>query len=156
MLLPVLLLGAGVVGWIIMVQAALADPSVAIEPNYYQQATHIDREKALLARSAELGWTATVESFDAESDGGARLSFRLIDREGRGLEGLQVSAIAFPNARASDRQKLDPTSGEPGRYSARLARARFGIWEIRLVAERGEDVFHTTLRHELVPPRGRP
>jgi hypothetical protein len=67
MLLPVLLLGVGVFGWIWMIRLAVDDPSAAIEPDYYAQASHIDAKKALMAQSealrgrSECAWSTVRE-----------------------------------------------------------------------------------------------
>lgn len=148
MLLPVLLLGVGVGGWIWMIRAAVDDPSAAIEPDYYAQAAHIDEQKARLARSEALGWNANVETEWTEGGRGV-LRVRLVDREGASLDGLEVVATAFPNIRANDRQELSLTSQGSGIYSAELHRARAGIWELRLGAKRAAEEFHSTIRFEM-------
>jgi|GEM_PF-6439317 len=152
MLLPVLLLGVGVFGWIWMIRLAVDDPSAAIEPDYYAQASHIDAKKALMAQSEALGWKANVEAEWAEGAQGT-LRVRLVDSEGASLEGLEVTATAFPNVRASDRQELALSPDDAGIYEGRLMRARAGIWELRLRAKKGTDEFHSTVRFEL-PRRG--
>lgn len=153
MLLPALLLGAGVLGWIVMVRAAVSDPSAAIEPDYYRKASNVDAEKAILARSEALGWSARVTSFVFDAGGGATLVLSFTDRDGVPLEALVVDALAFSNVRSIDRQNIELVARGAGTYSARLERARHGIWELRVRARRGSEEFHTTVRGELAAQR---
>lgn len=148
MLLPVLLLGIAVFGWIWMIRLAVDDPTAAIEPDYYAQASHIDDHKARIAQSEALGWKTQVEAEWAEGTQGT-LRVRMVDRDGAALEGLEVTAIAFPNVRAGDRQELSLSSRGAGTYEGRLSRARAGIWELRLRAKKGSDEFVSTIRFEL-------
>lgn len=149
MLLPALLLGLGVIGWIVMIRAAVGDPSAAIEPDYYRQATNIDREKALLARSDELGWSAKVETFVVQPGGSAKLALRITERSGAAVSDLSVSVVAFHNSRSGDRQALHLAASDDGTYSAEVAGARPGLWELRVSADRAGEAFRVTLRTDL-------
>jgi hypothetical protein len=149
MLLPVLLLGGSFVGWFFMIRAAVTDPSAAIEPDYYRQASEIDHEKAILARSEQLGWLLHLESFRIEPSGGAKIALRFEDRSRAPLVDLDVTVLAFPNTRSADRQKLTLTLGSDGLYTTEIARPRVGLWELRVVARKNGEEFHQTLRPEL-------
>jgi hypothetical protein len=93
MLLPAILLGTSVLGWMVMIRAAVSDPSAAVEPDYYRKASSIDEEKAILKKSAELGWQARVESFTLRPDQSAVLVVRLEDAEHKPLSDVEVSYL---------------------------------------------------------------
>jgi nitrogen fixation protein FixH len=150
MLLPVLLLGGSVVAWFFMIRTALSDASVAIEPEYYRKASNIDQEKALQKESERLGWRANVETFQMSTGGQLTLVVRVRDGDQRQLEGLNVSALAFPNLRSSDRQAVQLHPGSDGTYRTTLDRPWPGIWEVRLLARRDGQEFQQVLRPELL------
>jgi hypothetical protein len=57
--------------------------------------------------------------------------------------------LAFANTRSAQgiREVLRETT--PGVYEASLGRARSGLWEVRLNAARGTDVYEEVLRLDL-------
>jgi nitrogen fixation protein FixH len=144
-----LALSAG--GNVLFMVLANRDASFAVEPDYYQKALDWDRTMAQEAANRALGWTARVEGATATA-GGRRLTLRLLEGDGRGLDGAVVTVEALHGARAAEivRGRLDGV-GE-GRYAAELPLARAGLWELRLRAERGDRVFTQRLAAEL-PPR---
>jgi hypothetical protein len=146
---PDLLLGAAGLGWIVMIRAALNDPGFAIEPDYYRKASGIDAEKELRAQSAELGWTAKIDSFELTPSGQGELVVHLTGERGEALNDLSVDASAFFNARANERRSLHLTAVGAGLYRTSLGPAHPGLWEIRLVAHGTDGAFHETFRHEL-------
>ena len=62
---------------------------------------------------------------------------------------LFVTLLAFPHARGEERMRVDLAETAPGHYTTRAGMVRTGIWELRLVAQRGDDSFTTTLLHSV-------
>jgi nitrogen fixation protein FixH len=128
---------------------AYSDRSFAVEPDYYQKAIGWDDTAAALERSIALGWTATFQTGDVGALG-RNVSLTLADRVGAPIESAAVSLVAFHNARAAQQLRCDLSpSGRPGVYTAQLDLARPGLWEFRITATRGPDVFTAVVRREL-------
>jgi len=81
--------------------------------------------------------------------GGARLVARVLDRVGAPVDGARVDVEAFASARATRVTKAALESLGAGRYAVFLPSARPGLWELRLRATRGQDVFTQTLSRDL-------
>ena len=146
---PALLLVALVGTQLVVLARVLEDPSFAIEKDYYQQAVDWDAHQARERRSRALGWQATAAADPVPASGVTRLSVRLTDARGQALVGAQLSILAFANTRSAQgiQEVLKETT--PGRYEASLGRARSGLWEVRLHAVRGADVYEAVLRLDI-------
>jgi nitrogen fixation protein FixH len=143
---PALLL-VGLVGTQLVVLArVLEDPSFAIEKDYYQQAVDWDAHQARQRRSRALGWQAKALADPVPASGLTRLSVRLTDARGQALVGAQLSMLAFANTRSAQSIHGVLKETTPGFYEASLGRARSGLWEVRLNAVRGADVYEAVLR----------
>jgi nitrogen fixation protein FixH len=136
------LLGAGVGANVYFMVRAVGDPSFAVEPDYYAKAMAWDAHQAQAKENADLGWTLalTVAAADRET-GRALVVAKLADPAGRKVSGLSVGLTAFHNARAADvvKARLAETAGHD--YAAEVAILRPGLWEFRIVAERGAQTF---------------
>ncbi len=160
------MIGPGLVGFIMLISLtgaglliyfAHSDPSFAVEANYYDRAVHWDEAAAQERRNAELAWVVEVEIAPGGGDEPGSLDLALADSRGGAIDGARVSVEAFHNARASDRTMLALEPAEPGRYSAPLEIGRAGLWEFRVTATRGDEVFTAVVQRmipELVPERG--
>jgi nitrogen fixation protein FixH len=145
------LLLAGLIGTQLMVLASvLEDPSFSTESDYYRKAVDWDTRMAEQRRSRALGWAART-SAEMTGSAAAALEVRLVDAKGDVVRGAQVRALAFHNARASEKKALQLAEVSPGVYRAALGRARPGLWEARLSATRGAEAYATTLRFEVQP-----
>ena len=71
----------------------------------------------------------------------------MFDHEGHPVTGATVSILAFPHARGEDKIRLDLRESEAGLYAVRAPMVRPGLWELRLSALRGPDLFTTTVMH---------
>jgi len=131
-----------------VIAIATRNPSFSVEPDHYQKALGWDRLAARKQASDLLGWKAEVAT-DAQLDGNKtrRLDCRILDHEGKPVTGATVAVLAFPHARGEERVHMDLHEAEAGVYSARAPMARAGLWELRLSALRGPDLFTTTLMH---------
>jgi len=148
MLLPLLLLGTSVSGWLVMVSIAVDDPGFAVEADYYKKAASYDDVIEQRRANAKLGWRLTAPGFTWARGGKARLVVLLTDAEGEPLSDRKLSAEVFFNARAGRLQKLELSPLGKGMYGADVAEARPGLWEARVLVS-GSDTFRETLRLEL-------
>jgi nitrogen fixation protein FixH len=144
---PALLLGGLLGTQLIVLRNVLDDPSVALEPDYYRKAVAWDEQRALERRSAALGWQAAISLVPGEQAGATRLRVQLTDSAGNALSGASLTAQAFANARAGRVLSLSWLESTPGVYQSELGHAQPGLWELRLQATRGSDVFQHTSRH---------
>ncbi|MEZ6234793.1 MAG: FixH family protein [Phycisphaerales bacterium] len=151
---------------------ASRDPSFALEPDYYDKAVAWDESAAAREASDRLGWTAEVEvslpGGDGAPDGARAVSLRLLDSQGEPVAADRVEVAAFHHARMRDIQRLSFGTGdpaivgdpgalvlaEPGRWVWSLGEARAGVWQVRVRAARGPDVFLATIDTE-TPDGGR-
>lgn len=145
------LLVAGAGANIAFMVIATGDPTFAVEPDYYKKAVNWDRTMAQQARNASLGWTvsARVERGDGRV---ARLVTRVTDAAGVPISGAEVSADAFPSARAGHVVPLALAPVGLGEYAAPLPIERPGLWEIRLRVVRAGDAFTRTIGVDVPGP----
>lgn len=149
--LPVILLGASLLGVGTMVAIAARDPGFALERNYYERAVHWDRQREQEETNERLGYAVTLGLETARD--GVELELALADRGHVPLLGAEVKVEAFANARAGERRFLTLTPAAGGRYRASLGRARAGLWEFRFDVRAGGEHFTGTRRLD-VPPEG--
>lgn len=150
MLLPVLLLGSSVGGWIVMVSMAVDDPGFSVESDYYKKAANYDDVIARRTENDRLGLSLEVASFARTDAQGATLSLILLDRHGSPAVDYTLVASAFPVARGNDLREVRFEATGEGVYQATLDRPRKGLWEIRVTATKGADTFVQPLRAELL------
>ncbi len=130
-----------------MARLAGSDPHYAVEPDYYARAVNWDSTMAQSRRDRALGWGAAA-TLTRGGGRSASLQIALVDSLGAALEvdTVQVEALAVAHASIIDRLTLAPTGLA---YSATIADAGAGLWEVRVRAVRGADVFTAKLRTEL-------
>jgi len=137
---------------------AASDPSMAVEPDYYNKAVHWDDELAQRRHNTLLGWQSAITLSMSGAEGG-ELRVRLTDSTGAPVEGAAVSAEAFPVARANQVAKVELVAnaeGGQGDYAAPLPITRGGRWEVRLAVTRDDDRFTSTQQVELPLADSRP
>ena len=133
-----LVLAATVAGNAVLYYVAGADPSFAIEPNYYAKAVAWDSTAAQARRSTALGWQLSPALTPFVPSRGARLSVSLADSTGAPITDAIVKVSALYNARAGTvlESTLRPDSSG---YSTMLGVAHGGQWELRFdVTRRGQ------------------
>jgi len=151
MLLPVLLLGASLAGWGVMIHLATSDPSFAVEPAYYQKAARYDEELHRRRASAALGWNIEVVSFRQAGEGSVLLEVRALQKDGAPLADAELRLEAMPNVHADRVQKALATANHAGRAVLELAPAASGLWELRFTVLRGGQSFSQVVRADLRP-----
>ena len=135
-------------GMVAVTAIATRNPSFSVEPDHYQKALGWDRLAARRQASDLLGWKAEVTTeTQLDSARTRRLECRIVDREGKPVTGASVAILAFPHARGEERVHLDLREAEAGVYDVRAPMARPGLWELRLSALRGPDLFTSTILH---------
>jgi nitrogen fixation protein FixH len=137
-----------VAAMVTVILIATRDRSFAVEPNHYQKALAWDAFSARARASEALGWKIVSRTDAALDRAGMRgLQLSITDRNDKPLTGARVAVLAFPHARGEERIRVDLVEGEAGHYQAHAAMARTGLWELRVVAERGGDSFSSTILH---------
>ncbi len=152
--LPVVLLVSLMAIQGVMAMVAMSDPAFAVEPDYYERATHWDDEAARRSKSQALGWSAKVVALTRQREL-ARLELTLSDATGAPLDADAISAEYFANARAGDRARAELHSVAPGRYALQFRPTRSGLWQFNLEVRRGEDTFFSQVSTDLAPPERR-
>jgi nitrogen fixation protein FixH len=144
-----LVLGVTVAANLVLYHVAGADPSFAIEPDYYAKAVAWDSTVAQAKRNAALGWrlSPTLSPFSTTS--GARVSVALTDSTGVRITDAIVKVAALYNARAGTVLESTLQLDASG-YSTTLAVAHAGEWELRFDVTRRGDHFTSTSRLEAV------
>ena len=135
-----------------VMRLASADPSFAIEPDYYAKAVRWDSTLAQEARNRALGWriVPALGAFD-ERDG-ARLDVRVVDAAGADIRDAVVRVSAFAVARSGRRVDLDLPATSLG-YGARIPLGYGGEWELRFDVHRGEQHLTATRRVDATAER---
>ncbi|MFG0284920.1 MAG: FixH family protein [Phycisphaerales bacterium JB039] len=150
------LIGTSVVVCVVTVVLATTDPTVAVEPAYYQRALEWDASQAEQAASDALGWAceASVAGL-ADVLGRRELIIALRGPDGP-IDDADVRVEAFALVRASERAILEMEPVGEGRYRGGLLLPRAGMWEFSVEAERGAERFLHRMRLEIIRPERRP
>ncbi len=134
------------VGMLVVVFIATRDPSFSVEPNSYRKAVAWDSSRARSQASDQLGWTASIKAQrDVDPLGRRRVTCELKDKQGLPVVAATVRLEVFHHARAADRQQVTLTPEDHGVYSALVPMKRTGTWEIRVSAQRGNELYSTVL-----------
>lgn len=141
-------LAVTVAGNLWVMRLASADPSFAVEPDYYRKAVDWDSTMAQRGRNDVLGWQLTVESMPLDGAGVAALTVRLRDQAGLPVDGAVVQVAATHNAEAERIVAGRLAEVTDGRYTGPLAAQRAGIWELRFSVERDGERFTARVRHD--------
>lgn len=137
------ILGMSAVANAMLIRFAVADPTFAIEPNYYDEALAWDARVAQREANARLGWKLTPH-LQKRADGDAELVLDAVDADGAPLDGLAVSVNASPNLCARQRVRTELVSGRGS-----VGPACPGLWQLAVDARRGDDHFTELLVTEL-------
>lgn len=130
------------------------DPSFAIEPDYYRKAVAWDSTQAVARASDALGWS--VQSAVIPSVNGVQvLRLRISDAQGLGVDSAEVHGELRYVARANEVQTVRfvaTESADRGTYESPVIMTDTGLWELRLVADRGEAHFREIVRLDTSTP----
>lgn len=133
-----------------VIVVATRDPSFAVEPNSYDKAVAWDSSHARRHASEQLGWAARIVTEGAADDLGRRLvRCELKDKNGVPVAAATVNVELFHHARAADRVQATLNPEPHGVYSAWVPMKRTGTWEVRVSARRGQEMFSSTITHDV-------
>lgn len=136
------LLAATVVKYAVVIALISADPSIAIEEDYYERAIAWDEERARREASDALGWRARIEiGPEPGLPGRAGARIALLDRDGAPVEGAAVTARIFHQARAAEAIEATCAAGAGGVHRFAVPGARAGAWRVELEARLGDALF---------------
>jgi len=95
------------------------------EPDYYEKAVAWDEQAEDRLTAGREGWSraVTIE--------GKTVTLALSDREGRGISGADIKAIAFHRIDALDRTEIVFEESIEGVYVGKLPARRVGLWDLR-------------------------
>lgn len=144
------MLGFCITMQVILLVYATGDPSFAVERDYERKAAQWNDVARQRTDNERLGWSADAELV-APSHAGepAELKVVLKDRGGHPIRDAAISFEACAIARANRIETGAATPTAVGDYVASLREPRPGLWEVRLVAQRGNERFTATLRRAL-------
>lgn len=149
---PAMVLGLFVIQAIFMGAAIVLahnDPSVAVEPDYYEKALRWDQDAARQRAALALGWEAALEIEPPTGAMGQRtLRVRIKDGEGNAVPDLAVTVEAFHQAESGARRSAEATPTPDG-YIATIPMARAGHWEVRIRAGSGGAELQRTVFAEI-------
>lgn len=114
---------------------ALGDPSVAVVPNYHQAALDWDVTHRARQLTDELGWQIDYNIVPAEQAGKRSLLVTVLDRYGKPISGLRVSAKVYRHARGAEVDKFQLRTVADGNYQADTRLSEKGLWQIELIFE---------------------
>ncbi|MFG0275425.1 MAG: FixH family protein [Phycisphaerales bacterium] len=133
---------------------AHSDPAFAVVPDYYDKALAWDETKRQEAASDALGWRILlVAGPDSGPVQERDLTLTLVDEAGETIDDASVTVEAFHVARSRDVASLEFARTGPGLYTTRARLPKYGIWEFRIDALRGDSRFVRAVRVELRPGR---
>lgn len=146
------LLGVNVCVVAITVYLATSDRSVAVEPDYYPKALAWDQQARQEARSASLGWTVGLEPGPLQGPQ-TPVAVTIRDRDGKAIDGASVRLILFHNLRSGERQAVALAGAGEGTYRGTFDGRLAGLWQFRLSATLGGDLFTATVEKDVNPVR---
>lgn len=135
-------------GVAILIYLATRDGSVQVEQNYYKKALAWDQRMEQDRTNLRLGWRSEL-SVQRSKPEHAYVQARISDRRGHPVAGAKVELVTFHKARAGDVLRSTMRELSPGTYATLLPAKRAGIWEVRLEARRGGDLFTQRVDREL-------
>lgn len=141
------LLSLQIVCCLIGLLAATGTPSLAVIPNYHQQAMHWDDAKAAIAASAALNWQTRIEvSEPIDIYGNRRIQVGLSREDASPvvISGLRLRMFHHAQVRDVIEMSLQPESA--GLYSGVAVLRREGLWELQLQSkEQNGQFLHTEI-----------
>jgi nitrogen fixation protein FixH len=135
----------GAIGLMVLVDGGLAWTAIESFPgraasNVFDHSNSYDEVLNVAAREAALGWAIRGSVEDGLP------VILLTDRDGQGLRGAVLNAVAERPLGAPMTTKLAFNEEQPGRYVGTAALTQPGQWDLRLEARIGEAALHATRR----------
>jgi nitrogen fixation protein FixH len=131
--LVAMLMGIQIVIGYVSIRLATGDPTVAIVPNYHEEALNWDQHKTALSAAKRLGLEPELEvSTTADGNGFRAIVFALRGTDGRPVADLHVVASVYRHARASEVQNVPLSKVGDGKFMTSLSMPHTGLWQINL------------------------
>jgi nitrogen fixation protein FixH len=144
-LIVVGLLASHVVAMVTVVVIATGDKSLAVLPNYYQQAVRWDDTQAELRASERLGWRcAFTPSPEVDPLGRRPVTLALADAAGQPVAGADIQLSYFHHTRPTDLQKATLRTAADGQATLTLPMTKEGFWQVNVTAAKAGDRFVQT------------
>lgn len=151
------LLGGHMVFIFTAITLGTGDPSFAVVPDYYEKAVDYDERKALLAQSAEMGWSIELTpAGQADAAGQRDLFVQFRGRDGQPVRGLSVQVTGYHVARAKQTVTMQCIEVVPGQYVGSARIMREGFWQFAVDAEVGDQRFASEVRQFVTGAGGAP
>lgn len=128
-------LGLQVLIGVASIVLALNDPSVAVIPNYHQSALDWDVTHRARQLADQLGWQIDYNVVPGEHAGQRTLLVSILDRDGKPIRDLNVSARLYRHARGGNVDKFKLKEVADGNYQADTKLTEKGLWQIELAVE---------------------
>ena len=132
---------------LIMARSAIQTFSGLETDQAYQKGLEYNRALAAAEAQKTLGWTADVDIRPSNLQANSLVvSVGFLDRDGKPVDDLTVDAeFVRPTVAGHDsRQGLSATGG--GRYQAEVSLPFPGVWDMRVVARRGDLTYQLAKR----------
>jgi nitrogen fixation protein FixH len=141
-LLAVPVVAGGYLAWM-----ATHDPTFAIESDYYRKAVAWDQTMAQEQANAQLGWQTAVTATPQGQQ--VDVAVQLHDKAGLSVADAKLHVDGFFLARSKTTESADARIGADGRYHVLLNLPHGGLHELRVRAERGQQIFTATHRLDI-------
>jgi nitrogen fixation protein FixH len=125
-----------------MVTFAVRTFSGVETPKHYVAGLAYNQTLDAARAQAALGWQISVKVEPAAADGDEReiaLSIKTADATGAGIDGAQVRAVITRPTRSGIDRDLVLSSVDAQTYRARVMLPQPGIWDVRVVVDRGTE-----------------
>ncbi|WP_341898256.1 FixH family protein [Ferrovibrio terrae] len=124
----------------VLIIAATRTFSGLVVAHPYTKGTEYSTNQKTLAAQRQLNWTHGV-TVSANADGSVLLQVQWTDQAGLALGGLSVTATFDRPVERLPVQTVTLQDRGGGVYAAAVTLPRQGLWDLRLVASRGEQSF---------------
>lgn len=148
-----LLIGVVLVNVAFIVTAFKTNPGL-VEEGYYEKGRDVEKnfQKRLEARN-RLGWDIRLQSPEKVIAGQTgHYSVNIVDQVGMPLRDAEVSLQAYRPSDASADIRAEMELVATGVYQTRLQLPLKGIWDLKVMVQRGEDKLEIARRVSAVTP----
>jgi nitrogen fixation protein FixH len=117
----------------VAIRLAGNDPSVAIVPDYHEASLHWDEHKSAISAPSRLGLVTDLDVSRVSNANGSRaIVFAITGDGGVDLSNLEVTAMIYHHARASNVQTLALLKAGDGRFMTNAMMPNDGIWQVNV------------------------
>lgn len=114
--------------------------------DYYRKGAEYNKTIAAREAMEKLGWRVKFDFQAAPAGAPSRVSARFLDNDGQPISGLTVKIYRYRPTQDGHDAFVDLAYSGEGTYRAELVLPLPGIWDLRLLAGRGEEQFQSSHR----------